>query len=177
MFEATDIELHDLTAATPSVTYRVNGVEERVECDFIAGCDGFHGVSRLSIPSAARTEFVKDYPFGWLGILSETPPVPVLTYARHDRGFALCSRRTPMLSRYYVQAPLTDDVDDWPDDRFWTELLARLPAELADSITTGPSVEKSLAPLRSYVCEPMRHGNLFLAGDAATSCRRRAPRA
>ncbi|MET0662646.1 MAG: 4-hydroxybenzoate 3-monooxygenase [Ilumatobacteraceae bacterium] len=167
VFEATDIELHDLTSATPSVTYRANGVAERIECDFIAGCDGFHGVSRTSIPAAARTEFAKDYPFGWLGILSETPPLPVLTYARHERGFALCSRRTPMLSRYYVQAPLTDDVDEWPDDRFWSELLARLPADLAAEITTGPSVEKSLAPLRSFVCEPMRHGRLFLAGDAA----------
>ena len=167
VFEATDIELHDITSTTPSVTYRANGVTERIECDFIAGCDGFHGVSRTSIPAAARNEFARDYPFGWLGILSETPPVPVLTYARHERGFALCSRRTPMLSRYYVQAPLTDDVDDWPDDRFWSELLARLPADLAGSITTGPSVEKSLAPLRSFVCEPMRHGSLFLAGDAA----------
>jgi len=167
VFEATDIELHDVTSDTPSVTYLANGIAERIECDFIAGCDGFHGVSRASIPAADRSEFAKDYPFGWLGILSETPPVPVLTYARHERGFALCSRRTPMLSRYYVQAPLTDDVDDWPDDRFWSELLARLPADLAGQITTGPSVEKSLAPLRSFVCEPLRHGNLFLAGDAA----------
>lgn len=167
VFEATDIELHEITSSAPYVTYRANGVDERIDCDFIAGCDGFYGVSRASIPSASRTEFVKEYPFGWLGILSETPPLPMLLYARHERGFALCSRRTPLLSRYYVQAPLTESVEDWSDDRFWTELLARLPADQATQITTGPSIEKSLAPLRSFVCEPMRYGNLFLAGDAA----------
>ena len=167
IFEATDIELHAVTSSTPYVTYRANGVDERIDCDFIAGCDGFHGVSRASIPEASRTEFVKEYPFGWLGILSETPPLPILMYARHERGFALCSRRTPTLSRYYVQAPLTDSVEDWSDDRFWTELFARVPADQAAQIATGPSIEKSLAPLRSFVCEPMRYGNLFLAGDAA----------
>jgi p-hydroxybenzoate 3-monooxygenase len=167
VFEATDIELHDITSDAPYVTYRANGVDERIDCDFIAGCDGFHGVSRTSIPAASRTEFEKEYPFGWLGILSETPPLPILMYARHERGFALCSMRTPMLSRYYVQAPLTDTVGDWSDDRFWTELFARIPADQAAQIETGPSIEKSLAPLRSFVCEPMRHGNLLVAGDAA----------
>ncbi len=167
VFEATGIELHDLTTDAPFVTYRANGVDERIDCDFIAGCDGFHGVSRASIPAANRTEYERDYPFGWLGILSETPPLPILMYARHERGFALCSMRSPMLSRYYVQAPLTDTIDDWPDDRFWSELFARIPADQAAQIVTGPSIEKSLAPLRSFVCEPMRHGRLFLAGDAA----------
>ena len=167
VFEATDIELHDITSSAPYVTYRANGVDERVDCDFIAGCDGFHGVSRASIPAASRTEFEREYPFGWLGIMSETPPLPIIMYARHERGFALCSMRTPMLSRYYVQVPLTDSVDDWSDDRFWSELLARIPADQAAQITTGPSIEKSLAPLRSFVCETMRYGNLFLAGDAA----------
>ena len=167
VFEATDVGLHDVTSDAPFVTYRANGVDERIDCDFIAGCDGFHGVSRASIPAAARTEFTKEYPFGWLGILSETPPLPFLVYARHERGFALCSRRNPMLSRYYVQAPLTDTVDDWSDDRFWSELLARVPGDVSAAIVAGPSVEKSLAPVRSFVCEPMRHGRLFLAGDAA----------
>ena len=165
VFEATDIELHDVTTDAPYVTYRSNGVDERIDCDFIAGCDGFHGVSRQTIPATTRHEYVREYPFGWLG--SSRLPLPYLVYSRHERGFALCSRRTPMLSRYYVQAPLTDDVDDWSDDRFWSELIARVPEDHASEIVTGPSIEKSLAPLRSFVCEPMRHGNLFLAGDAA----------
>jgi p-hydroxybenzoate 3-monooxygenase len=167
VFEATDIEIDDVTTDSPCVTYRAGGTTERIDCDFVAGCDGFHGVSRPTIPDGERTEYIKEYPFGWLGILSETPPLPILMYARHDRGFALCSRRTPMLSRYYVQAPLTDTVDDWPDDRFWSELLARIPPAQAEQIATGPSVEKSLAPVRSFVCEPMRYGRLLLAGDAA----------
>jgi p-hydroxybenzoate 3-monooxygenase len=167
VFEATDVELHDLRTDSPYVTYRAGGELERIDCDFVVGCDGFHGVSRQSIPVGERREFLKEYPFGWLGILSETPPLPLVMYARHERGFALCSQRTPMLSRYYVQAPLTDTVDDWPDDRFWTELLARVPADQAAQIVTGPSIEKSLAPVRSFVCEPMRYGRLLLAGDAA----------
>jgi p-hydroxybenzoate 3-monooxygenase len=167
VFDVDDVTLHGIDTDRPAVTYSSGGTTERVECDYIAGCDGYHGVSRVAIPGAHRREYAKDYPFGWLGILSPTPPVPILTYARSDRGFALCSRRTPMLSRYYVQAPLTDTVDDWPDDRFWTELLARVPSELAAAIVTGPSIEKSLAPLRSFVCEPMRYGRLLLAGDAA----------
>lgn len=167
IFEADNVQLHDVDSDSPSVTYGAGDDAERISCDFIAGCDGFHGVSRESIPVDARTEYEKVYPFGWLGILSETPPLPILLYANHQRGFALCSMRNPMLSRYYVQAPMTDNVDDWSDDRFWSELLARLPESQASQIVTGPSIEKSLAPLRSYVSEPMRWGKLFLAGDAA----------
>lgn len=167
IFQAENVALHDVDSDTPSVTYDINGVREQITCDFIAGCDGFHGVSRQSIPANKRTEFEKVYPFGWLGILSETPPLPILLYANHERGFALCSMRNPMLSRYYVQAPMTDNVDDWSDDRFWSELFARLPQSQTDQIVTGPSIEKSLAPLRSFVSEPMRWGRLFLAGDAA----------
>ncbi|MGI9598287.1 MAG: 4-hydroxybenzoate 3-monooxygenase [Acidimicrobiales bacterium] len=167
IFEVEDVKLHDITSSSPSVTFRTNGESERIECEFIAGCDGFHGPSRLAIPPSVRTEYEKVYPFGWLGILSETPPLPILMYANHQRGFALCSMRNPMLSRYYVQCPLTDTINDWPDDRFWSELFARIPADQAARIQAGPSVEKSIAPLRSFVAEPMRHGNLFLAGDAA----------
>ncbi len=167
IFEAENVELHDVTSARPWVSYRANGQTERIDCDFIAGCDGFHGPSRQAIPADVRTEYEKVYPFGWLGILSETPPLPILMYANHQRGFALCSMRNPMLSRYYVQCPLTDTIEDWPDDRFWSELYARIPPDQAARIETGPSVEKSIAPLRSFVAEPMRHGNLFLAGDAA----------
>ena len=151
----------------PSSPTRTTANHERIDCEFVVGCDGFHGVSRSSIPDDVRVEYEKEYPFGWLGILSETPPLPTLVYANHERGFALCSMREPMLSRYYVQCPLDHAVDDWPDDRFWAELKARLPRHLADAVVTGPSIEKSIAPLRSYVCEPMRWGNLFLAGDAA----------
>ncbi len=167
IFEADDVQLHDLDSDRPSVTYAAGAGTERISCEFVAGCDGFHGVSRLSIPESVRTEYEKVYPFGWLGILSETPPLPILLYANHERGFALCSMRNPMLSRYYVQAPMTDSVEDWSDDRFWTELAARLPDSASNQIVTGPSIEKSLAPLRSYVSEPMRWGRLFLAGDAA----------
>lgn len=167
IFEAEDVALHDVTSDKPSVTWRHNGVDERLECEFIAGCDGFHGVSRQAIPANKRTEYLKEYPFGWLGILSETPPLPILLYANHSRGFALCSMRNPMLSRYYVQCDLTDTTDDWSDDRFWTELLARLPSEQAARIETGPSIEKSIAPLRSFVSEPLSYGRLHLAGDAA----------
>lgn len=166
IFEAQDVAIGDPTGR-PYVTYLANGVTERIDCDYVAGCDGFHGVSRMAIPASVRTEFEKIYPFGWLGILSETPPLPHLMYANHERGFALCSMRNPMLSRYYVQCPLTDTIDDWPDDRFWEELLARIPADKAALIQTGPSIEKSIAPLRSFAAEPMRHGSLFLAGDAA----------
>jgi len=167
IFEASNVQLHDVTTDQPHVTFTAGGVDERLDCDFVAGCDGFHGVSRETIPAAERTEYEKVYPFGWLGILSETPPLPILLYANHERGFGLCSMRNPMLSRYYVQAPMTDSVQDWSDDRFWSELMARLPDDYAQQIVTGPSIEKSIAPLRSYVCEPMRWGNLFLAGDAA----------
>ncbi len=165
--EATDVRLHDVTTSRPHVTYEHGGQMRRLDCDFIAGCDGFHGVSRKTIPPSVLREFEKVYPFGWLGILSETPPVPDIVYANHPRGFALASMRSPELSRYYVQVPLDTKLEDWPDDRFWEELKARYPADIADGIVTGPSIEKSIAPLRSFVAEPMRHGRLFLAGDAA----------
>lgn len=165
--QAEDVTLHDVDSNQPSVTYLKEGVQQRIECDFIAGCDGFHGVSRQSIPRSRIREFEKIYPFGWLGIMSETPPLDDIIYANSDRGFALCSRRHPMLSRYYIQCDMDDDVTDWPDDRFWAELRARYPKHLADAIVTGPSIEKSITPLRSFVCEPMSYGRLFLAGDAA----------
>ena len=167
LFESEDVALHHIDSDKPSVTLIHNGESMRIECDFVAGCDGSHGVARTSIPASVRTDFEKTYPFGWLGILSETPPLPILLYANHHRGFALCSMRNPLLSRYYVQCSLDDSVDDWSDDRFWSELLARLPKDQAAQIQTGPSIEKSIAPLRSYVSEPMRFGSLFLAGDAA----------
>jgi p-hydroxybenzoate 3-monooxygenase len=167
VFDAADVQPHDVTTDAPSVTFVHDGEHRRVDCDFVAGCDGFHGVSRTAIPEEARTDLEREYPFGWLGILSETPPLPTLLYANHERGFALCSMRHSMLSRYYVQCPLDDSLEDWPDDRFWTELFARLPARISSQIVTGASIEKSIAPLRSYVCEPMRWGRLLLAGDAA----------
>ncbi len=166
--EAEDVALHDLDGDAPFVTWRKDGETHRLDCDFVAGCDGFHGVSRQSIPVDRLKVFERVYPFGWLGVLSETPPVAEeLIYARHPEGFALCSLRNRMLSRYYVQVSLEERVADWPDDRFWAALKARLPAETAAALVTGPSIEKSIAPLRSFVAEPMRWGRLFLAGDAA----------
>ena len=165
--EVDEVVPENVTSTRPSVRFRHNGETEVLECDFIAGCDGFHGVSRISIPPAERREFSKEYPFGWLGIMSPTPPLPDLIYANNPRGFALASARGPNLSRYYIQVPLDTRIDDWPDERFWTELKARYPPDLADSIVTGPSIEKSIAALRSFVSEPMRYGRLFLAGDAA----------
>lgn len=167
VFEASDVQIHDVTTDTPHVTFTANGDHQRVDCEMVVGCDGQHGVSRTAIPDDVKSEYESAYPFGWLGILSETPPLPHLLYANSERGFALCSERNPMLSRYYVQCPLDDSVDDWSDDRFWTELLARLPKSEADQVVTGPSIEKSIAPLRSFVIEPMQYGNLYLAGDAA----------
>ena len=166
--QASDVALHDVAAAKPFVIYKKDGIEHRVDCDYIAGCDGFHGVGRQTIPADQRKEFERVYPFGWLGVLSETPPVShELIYANHTRGFALASMRNPMLSRYYVQVPLDDKVDNWSDAAFWDELKRRLPAETAEALVTGPSIEKSIAPLRSFVCETMRWGNLFLCGDSA----------
>jgi p-hydroxybenzoate 3-monooxygenase len=166
--DAEDVALHDLQSTKPRVTWVQDGAARELTCDFVAGCDGFHGISRPSIPAEVRCEFEKVYPFGWLGILSRTPPVEEeLIYASHARGFALCSMRNPMLSRYYIQVPLTDTVEMWSDDAFWHELKARLPADVAAKLVTGPSIEKSVAPLRSFVSEPMRWGNLFLCGDAA----------
>ncbi|WP_137109248.1 4-hydroxybenzoate 3-monooxygenase [Rhodobacter sp. SY28-1] len=165
--DTEDVALHDLTG-TPFVTWTDAGGSHRLDCDFIAGCDGFHGISRQSIPTDVRREFEKIYPFGWLGILSHTPPADSeLIYAAHDRGFALASMRSATLSRSYIQVPLTDRVEDWSDDAFWTEFKARMPAEVADRLITGPSIEKSIAPLRSFVSEPMRWGRLFLCGDAS----------
>ena len=166
--EAEDVTPHDIETDAPWLSYRKGGGVHRVDCDFIAGCDGFHGVSRRTIPANILRTYEKVYPFGWLGLLSRTPPVThEVTYNHHERGFALCSMRSKTLSRYYVQCPLDDDLDDWPDDRFWVELRRRLPDEIARALVTGPSIEKSIAPLRSFVAEPMRHGRLFLAGDAA----------
>lgn len=167
-YEAKDVELHDVNTESPSATFTQNGDIYRLECDYIAGCDGFHGVSRPTIPAELRTEHEKVYPFGWLGVLSETPPASKeLIYSKSDRGFALVSMRSETRSRYYIQVPLTDKVEDWSDDAFWDELRKRLPPKTAANLITGPSIEKSIAPLRSFVCEPMQYGRLFLVGDAA----------
>ncbi|MGH1425102.1 MAG: 4-hydroxybenzoate 3-monooxygenase [Pseudooceanicola sp.] len=168
VFNAEHVKIHGADSDAPHLTYVVDGTEHRLECDFIAGCDGFHGVSRQAIPLDVRREYEKVYPFGWLGILSETPPVDdELIYSNSDRGFALCSMRNANLSRYYVQCSLSDSVDDWTDAAFWDELKRRIPEAAADRLITGPSIEKSIAPLRSFVTEPMRWGRLFLCGDAA----------
>jgi p-hydroxybenzoate 3-monooxygenase len=168
IFEAEDVQLHDVTGSHPRVTFTEHGRGEVIEADYIAGCDGFHGVSRHAIPADQRHQFERLYPFGWLGVLSETPPVShELIYARHPRGFALCSMRNPMLSRYYIQCKSETASERWSDEHFWDELRARIPDDAAASLVTGPSIEKSVTPLRSYVSEPMQWGNLFLAGDAA----------
>jgi len=168
VYEALDVSVHDFGTARPRVRYRSNGEEHEVECDFIAGCDGFHGVCRASVPAGALKTYERIYPFGWLGVLCETPPVsPELIYANHERGFALCSMRSHTRSRYYVQCALDERIEEWPDQRFWDELRSRLDDRAARSLVTGPSIEKSIAPLRSFVAEPMRFGQLFLAGDAA----------
>jgi p-hydroxybenzoate 3-monooxygenase len=165
---AEDVTPHDIASDQPFVTYREGDKTIRVDCDYVIGADGFHGVSRKSIPKDKLREYERVYPFGWLGVLSRTRPVsPELIYSKHERGFALCSLRSQVLSRYYIQVPLTDSTEDWSDDAFWTELKRRLPADVASRLITGPSIEKSIAPLRSFVAEPMRHGRLFLAGDAA----------
>jgi p-hydroxybenzoate 3-monooxygenase len=167
IYEASDVALHDLTAATPYVSYVADGQRHELACDFIAGCDGYHGISRRSIPADCLSTFERVYPFGWLGILADVPSLPELVYARHERGFALCSLRSPTRSRYYVQCPLDESLEAWPDSRFWDELLARVDPLTASRIVTGPSIEKSIAPLRSFVAEPLRYNRLFLVGDAA----------
>lgn len=168
MYEARNAAVHDLDTAKPYVTYEKDGQQHRIDCDFIAGCDGFHGVCRASAPRSAIKEYEKVYPFGWLGLLSDTPPVNhELVYVNSPRGFALCSQRSNTRSRYYLQVPLTDKVEEWSDDAFWQELKLRLDDEAREKIVTGPSIEKSIAPLRSFVTEPMRFGRMFLAGDAA----------
>jgi p-hydroxybenzoate 3-monooxygenase len=165
--EASNVQLHDLRSTHAHVTYENKGQIHRIDCDYVAGCDGYHGVSRQSIPASLLQTFEKVYPFGWLSIMSETPPFPDICYCYHERGFALASQRSPMLSRYYIQCDIDTKLEDWPDERFWQELKARCPKDMAEQIVTGPSIEKSIAPLRSFVAEPMRYGRLFLAGDAA----------
>ncbi|GAC1616386.1 MAG: 4-hydroxybenzoate 3-monooxygenase [Bradyrhizobium sp.] len=168
VYQAAEVTPHDFDTGQPRVTYAQDGTTHEIACDFIAGCDGFHGVSRASVKPSAIQTFERIYPFGWLGILSETPPVSdELIYTNHARGFALCTMRSTHRSRYYVQCPLDDHVDQWPDARFWDELKRRLDHKAADDLVTGPSIEKSIAPLRSFVAEPMRFGRMFLAGDAA----------
>jgi p-hydroxybenzoate 3-monooxygenase len=168
VFEAEDVVPLDFAGANPRVSYTKDGRAHEIACDFIAGCDGSHGVSRASVPPEAISLYERTVPFGWLGVLSDTPPVDhELIYSRGERGFALCSMRSPARSRYYVQVPLTETVEQWPDQRFWDELRRRIPENAAQSLITGPSLEKSIAPLRSFVAEPMRFGSLFLAGDAA----------
>jgi len=168
VYEAEEVSISDVDTDTPTVRYRSAGEVHEVRCDFVAGCDGFHGVSRKSLPASILRTYERVYPFGWLGILSETPPVSEeLIYANHERGFALCSMRSRTRSRYYIQCSLDEKIEDWSDERFWDELRRRVDEKAADSLVTGPSIEKSIAPLRSFVAEPMRHGRLFLAGDAA----------
>jgi len=167
--EDVEIENSDLDGETPArVHFTHEGARKTITCDIVAGCDGYHGVSRQAIPAAKRREFERVYPFGWLGILSQTPPAHhELIYANSERGFALCSMRNANLSRYYIQAPSTDKPENWSDEAFWTELKRRIPSRFAETLVTGPSIEKSMAPLRSFVCEPMQFGRLFLAGDSA----------
>jgi p-hydroxybenzoate 3-monooxygenase len=168
IYEAEDVSLHDFDGSRPQVRYTKDGAAQALDCEFIAGCDGYHGVSRQSVPASALQTFERIYPFGWLGVLSETPPVShELIYSNHERGFALCSMRSMTRSRHYVQCSLDDRVEQWSDDAFWDELRRRLDPEAAESLITGPSIEKSIAPLRSFVAEPLRFGRLFLAGDAA----------
>ena len=168
IYDAEDVTPHDFDGGKPYVSYRQNGVTQRLDCDFIAGCDGYHGPSRQAVPASAISSFERTYPFGWLGVLVEQPPVaPELIYASHCNGFALCSMRSPTRSRYYLQCDANEDVLAWSDDRFWDELRRRIGVVAADNLQTGPSIEKSIAPLRSFVVEPLRFGRLFLAGDAA----------
>lgn len=168
IYAANNVQPHDIEGPRPYLTFDKDGRQHRVECDYIAGCDGFHGVARQSIPASVLKVYERVYPFGWLGLLADTPPVNhELIYAHHERGFVLCSQRSQTRSRYYLQVPLQERVEDWSDERFWTELKARLPQAVAEQLVTGPALEKSIAPLRSLVVEPMQHGRLFLVGDAA----------
>lgn len=167
-YEAEEVEPSDVKSATPKVRFLHQGERYELDCDYIAGCDGFYGVSRQTIPAELRTEHERVYPFGWLGLLSDTPPVhDELIYCKSQRGFALASMRSSTRSRYYIDVPLDEKVEDWSDDAFWEELSKRLPSELLPNLVTGPSLDKSIAPLRSFICEPMQYGNLFLVGDAA----------
>ena len=165
---AKEVIPHEINSKNPFVTFKYNGLEKKISCNFVVGCDGYHGISRKIIPKEVITTYERVYPFGWLGILSETPPVSEeLIYANHGNGFALASMRNKNLSRYYIQTNLKDDIENWTDKKFWEELKKRLPSDAADRIITGPSIEKSIAPLRSFVCEPMNWKNLYLVGDAA----------
>jgi p-hydroxybenzoate 3-monooxygenase len=167
IYGAANVIPHDFSGSRPYVTYDKDGTTHRIDCDFIAGCDGYHGVSRAAVEGRGLAHYEKIYPFGWLGVLADVPPVHhELIYANHARGFALCSQRSHTRSRYYVQVPLEDKVEQWSDDAFWDELRRRLPVDVAEALVTGPSIEKSIAPLRSYVAEPLRFGTLFLVGDA-----------
>jgi p-hydroxybenzoate 3-monooxygenase len=167
IYEAEEVELNDLDES-PWVSFSKDGMTRELYCSYVAGCDGYHGVSRASVPQAALTTFERTYPFGWLGVLVDKPPVAhELIYAHHERGFALCSQRSPTRSRYYVQVDAGEAVENWSDDRFWDELRARLNPDVAEALVTGTPIEKSIAPLRSFVAEPLRFGRLFLAGDAA----------
>lgn len=166
-YQANQVALHDVKSDQPRVSFIYQDEQYEIDCDYIAGCDGFHGVSRQTIPKELRTEHERVYPFGWLGLLSDTPPVShELIYCKSERGFALASMRSNTRSRYYLQVPLTDTLEQWTDDEFWKELKLRLPDDAARKLITGPSIEKSIAPLRSFVCEPLQYGNLFLVGDA-----------
>jgi len=168
IYEVANVEIHEVTGDSPYVLFEKDGEQQRIDCDYVAGCDGFHGVSRKTIPDDLRKEYEKVYPFGWLGILSDTPPIDEeLIYGLSDRGFYLCSMRSHTRSRYYVDVSLDEQVEDWSDDRFWDELSQRLPEDIRGNLVIGTSIEKSIAPLRSFVCEPMQHGRLFLVGDAA----------
>ncbi len=168
VYEAENVQVHGFDGNTPTVTYTKDGKTHEVQCDYIAGCDGYHGVSRASVPAASIRAYERVYPFGWLGVLADVPPVAhELIYSNHERGFALCSMRSKTRSRYYIQCALDDKVEQWSDQAFWDELRRRLDPEAAESMVTGPSIEKSIAPLRSFVAEPMRFGRLFLVGDAA----------
>jgi p-hydroxybenzoate 3-monooxygenase len=168
VWEASDVVIHDIESSSPWISFRHQGEQRRLDALYVAGCDGFHGVARGALPAGIARPYERVYPFGWLGILADVPPCNhELIYANHSNGFALASMRSHTRSRYYIQVPLTEKVEDWPDDRLWDELSVRLGPEAGARITRGPALEKSIAPLRSFVCEPMRHGRLFLAGDSA----------
>ncbi|WP_166365640.1 4-hydroxybenzoate 3-monooxygenase [Pseudomonas akapageensis] len=168
IYEAENVTPHDFHGGSPRVTYEKNGETHEIHCDFIAGCDGFHGVSRRSVGAENITEYEYAYPFGWLGLLAEVPPVSdEIIYCHHEDGYALCSMRSKNRSRYYIQVPIDEKLEDWSEERFWAELKRRLPTEVAQRLITGPALEMSIAPLRSFVCEPMQFGSMFLAGDAA----------
>lgn len=167
IYEAENVIPADFDTDTPSVSFEINGRSQIIECDLIIGCDGYHGICRKSVPEGALKTFEKVYPFGWLGVMADVPPASEeLVYANHERGFALCSMRSPTRSRYYIQCEATEKVENWSDDAFWDELRKRLPQDVADAVTTGPSIEKSIAPLRSFVVEPLAFGRMILCGDA-----------